>query len=116
MKLDGKKLKKESLERLKELYEKATEKEDSLFTESLRLRSLAEEVSRFRWRIAYWLGKKKAKNCIAFRKIGVMYGRCLANNLDATFQELFRYWCAKCQLTKEDKTYLILDNKLRERR
>jgi len=114
--MEKRKLKEESLERLTELYLKATEKQECLFRESRKLWCLMEETRKFKWKVAYWLGKKKALKCLAFRKINRDYVKCLVNRLEATRQELFRYWCAKCQLSEMEKTFLILDNKLGESR
>ena len=106
--------KKENLKTLDKLYEKANEKEELLYREWHNLWRLIRETQRFKWRVAYWLGKKKALKCLVFRKESRYCVKCLANRVEATPQELFRYWCAKCSLTDKQKMLFTLENKLGE--
>ena len=108
--------KKENIKTLNELYEKANDKIELLYKEWHNLWRLIRETERFKWKISYWLGKKKAEKCPVFRKVHQYHVKCLANRLEATPQELFRYWCSKCTLSDKEKMLFTLENKLGERR
>ncbi len=116
IKMKGKDFKKMDIPKLENYYEKAMKKASLLFQEGNKLCEEANCYSHFGWKVAYWLGKKKATNCLAFRKLNRYYGKCLCHfDWETSLQYLFREYCAKCKLTNNEKRTKILINKLKGR-
>jgi len=115
IKMKGKDFKKMDISKLEVLYEKALKKASLLFSEGSKLYQEANCYQHYGRKVAYWLGKKKAINCLAFRKINKYYGKCLSysSKLELTLQYLFREECARCKLTDNEKRTKILINKLK---
>jgi len=115
IKMKGKDFKKMDIPKLETYYEKATRKAKLLFEEGNKLYKEANNYSHQGWLVAYWLGKKKAMDCLAFRKVNKIYGKCLccSSKWELTLQFLFREHCAKCKLTDNEKRTKILINKLK---
>jgi len=115
--MNGKDFKKMDIPELETYYEKAMRKASLLFQEGNKLNLEASCYSHFGSRVAYWLGKKRAMNCLAFRKLDRYYGKCLCycGKWGFSLQFLFREYCAKCKLTNNEKRTKILINKLKGR-
>lgn len=103
------------LKELKELYEKARKKEELLRNEGYRLIRESKEVRGLMWRLAYWIGKKKAQKCKCFQRLSSTTGKCKIYGYPWTLQFLFRYHCSECELTDKEKPLKILERNLKKK-
>jgi len=105
------KFEKKSQKELKELLkklQKTTDKARDFYSKTLDKardaeQSLIKLYSLEKWG-KYWMGKKKAQNCPAWKQMEQGVGICtyqMSDDFARNFQDVFIQYCSKCKLSKE---------------